>query len=61
MYEDNQSCLKILQEDKINPRSKHIDVKYYFVRDLQKFRIAEVVHLRELFFRDLRVQSPRYF
>lgn len=34
VFEDNQSCLKILQDEKVNPRSKHIDVKYYFVRDL---------------------------
>mgnify|MGYP003552812888 CR=1 FL=1 len=36
IFEDNQSCLKILQDEKICPRSKHIDVKYYFVRDLWK-------------------------
>ena len=36
IFEDNQSCLKMLQEEKITPRSKHIDVKYYFVRNLLK-------------------------
>lgn len=36
IYEDNQSCLKILEDEKICPRSKHIDVKYYFIRDLWK-------------------------
>lgn len=36
IFEDNQSCLKIIQDEKISPRSKHIDVKYYFVRDLLK-------------------------
>lgn len=36
IFEDNQSCLKILQDEKISPRSKHIDVKFYFVRDLYR-------------------------
>ena len=36
VFEDNQSCLKILQDEKITPRSKHIDVKYYFVRNFMK-------------------------
>ncbi|XP_075162979.1 uncharacterized protein LOC142235602 [Haematobia irritans] len=34
--EDNQCCLKLLDAEKINPRTKHIDVKYYFVRELKQ-------------------------
>lgn len=33
IYEDNQSCLKMIEEEKFSNRSKHIDVKYYFVKD----------------------------
>lgn len=33
--EDNQSCLKLAADkEKINPRTKHVDVKYHHVRDM---------------------------
>ena len=32
IFEDNQSCLKMLQEEKLTSRSKLIDVKYYFLK-----------------------------
>ena len=34
IYEDNQSCIKLLQDKKVHPRTKHISTKYHFVRDL---------------------------
>lgn len=34
IYEDNQSCIKMIQNEKIPNRSKHIDIKYYFVKDI---------------------------
>lgn len=42
--EDNQSCLKILSEDKINPRTKHIDVKFHYVRELFKKEVFSFVY-----------------
>lgn len=33
IFEDNQSCLKLIKEEKLSGRSKHIDVRYYFVKD----------------------------
>lgn len=33
IFEDNQSCLKLIEEEKFSGRSKHIDVRYYFVKD----------------------------
>lgn len=33
IYEDNQSCLKLMKEEKFSNRTKHIDTKYYFVKD----------------------------
>lgn len=33
IYEDNQSCLKLIKEEKLSNRSKHIDVHTYFVKD----------------------------
>lgn len=34
MYEDNQSCLKLIKNKRHSNRTKHIDTKYHFVRDL---------------------------
>ncbi|XP_058817759.1 uncharacterized protein LOC131681069 [Topomyia yanbarensis] len=34
LYEDNQSCLKMIQSEKFSNRTKHIDTKYNFVKDL---------------------------
>jgi len=34
-YEDNQSCIKLLESKMFNQRSKHIETKYHFVCDLK--------------------------
>ena len=34
VFEDNQNCIRLLQNPKSSSRTKHIDVKYNFVRDL---------------------------
>jgi len=36
MYEDNQSCIKLASNQKFSKRSKHIDTKYHFIKDLSK-------------------------
>lgn len=33
IYEDNQSCLNLIQEEKLSNRTKHIDVRAHFVKD----------------------------
>ena len=35
VYEDNQSALTLLDTSGVKTRSKHIDVKYHFARDLK--------------------------
>lgn len=35
-YEDNQSCIRLVENGKIEKRSKHIATKYFYVRDLQE-------------------------
>ena len=35
VYEDNQSALKLLDSEKIQTRSKHIDVRYNFVKEIK--------------------------
>lgn len=42
IYEDNQSCIKLLQNEKSSNRSKHIDTKYHFIRDLFVKKIISV-------------------
>lgn len=41
-YEDNQSCIKMLESEKFNQRTKHIETKYHFICDLKKDRTIEV-------------------
>lgn len=36
LYEDNQSCLKLLDNEKFSNKSKHIKIKYHFARELNK-------------------------
>ncbi|KYN10447.1 Copia protein [Trachymyrmex cornetzi] len=33
IYEDNQSCLSMTQEEKFSTRAKHIDTKKFFIKD----------------------------
>ena len=33
IYEDNQSCIKIIEKEKFSNRTKHIDTKVHFVKD----------------------------
>jgi transposase InsO family protein len=40
LYEDNKSCIIISQNSKNNSRTKHIDVKYHYLRQLQKENIV---------------------
>ena len=42
MFEDNQSCIKLIQDEKSCQRTKHIDTKYHFVRELSKSGTIEV-------------------
>jgi hypothetical protein len=41
IYCDNQSCVKLSENPVFHERSKHIEIKYYFLRD--KFQRGEVV------------------
>lgn len=34
IFVDNQSCMKITENDKFSNRTKHIDTKYHFIKDL---------------------------
>lgn len=32
LYEDNESCIKLAENNRIDARTKHIDIKYHFIR-----------------------------
>jgi hypothetical protein len=40
IYCDNQSCVKLLENPVFHDNSKHIEIKYYYIRD--KFQKGEV-------------------
>jgi histone deacetylase 1/2 len=42
LMEDNNSCIKISTNDELHQRTKHIDVKYHFIKDAIEKGIVEV-------------------
>jgi hypothetical protein len=34
IYYDNQSCIKLSENPVFHDRSKHIEIKYHFIRDM---------------------------
>ncbi len=42
LFEDNQSCIKLLQNEKSSHRTKHVATKFHFVRDLYKSKELDV-------------------
>lgn len=44
IYEDNTSCLKMLTNEKISNRTKHIDIRYFYLRELAEKKQYEFQH-----------------
>ena len=42
IYEDNQSCIKMTEKFKFSNRTKHIDTKYHFIKDLKEKKEVDV-------------------
>lgn len=42
IFEDNQSCIKLVDSEKFSKRTKHVDTKYHFVRDLKNKNIIKL-------------------
>jgi hypothetical protein len=42
LYVDNQSAIKLIQNPVAHDRTKHIDIKYHFIRDAQTRGIIKV-------------------
>ncbi|KAK2578839.1 hypothetical protein KPH14_012194 [Odynerus spinipes] len=44
LYEDNQSCIKLSSNQKFSKRSKHIDTKYHFIKELQEGNVIKLTY-----------------
>lgn len=44
VYCDNSSAIKLSKNPVVHGRSKHIDVRFHFLRDLTKDGVVELVH-----------------
>lgn len=44
IFEDNQSCLKMLEGEKSSNRTKHISIKNNFVRDISEKNEVKFVY-----------------
>ena len=42
---DNQSCVKILENRVFHDKSKHIEIKYYYIRDMVQRMVVLVQYL----------------
>ena len=42
IYEDNQATIKISENDTHHDRTKHIDIKYHFIRDEIKNKLIKL-------------------
>ncbi|KXJ68033.1 hypothetical protein RP20_CCG006369 [Aedes albopictus] len=45
VWEDNQSCIKMVESDRIERRSKHIDTKHEFTKDLRQRGVIDLRYL----------------
>lgn len=46
IYCDNQSAIKLAESDAYRPRSKHIDIRYHYIREMVESFKIEVKHLK---------------
>lgn len=66
LKEDNQSCLKIIENEKFSYRSKHIDTKLHFIKDYVKKNIIKCEYcptehmLADLLTKPLRATRLKY-
>ena len=42
LHDDNQSAIKIAEGNGVNNRTKHIDIKYHFVRDTVRDKVISI-------------------
>lgn len=44
IYEDNQSCIQMVTNAKFSARTKHIDVRYHYIKNLYNTGIIKLVY-----------------
>lgn len=44
IFEDNQSCIKLVNKDKYSKRTKHVSTKYHFVKNLKDTGITNYLY-----------------
>jgi hypothetical protein len=44
IYEDNQACFKVALNDMIQPRTKHVKIRYHFSREMIKEKLVKLVY-----------------
>ena len=55
LKDDNNDIIALIKNRQVNERSKHIDVAYYYIRDLQKHEKINVnyIFINEMIINDL--------
>lgn len=42
IFEDNQGCIAMIKSDKVNQRSKHISIKYHYIKHLYNANMIDI-------------------
>ena len=45
IYCDNQSCVKLLKNPVFHDKSKHIDIKYHYIRDIVQRGVVNLLYV----------------
>ena len=55
MKNDNNNAIALIKNRQVNKRSKHIDIVYYYIRDLQKHEKINInyIFINEMIINDL--------
>ena len=46
IYEDNTACINFCKIGRISERTKHIDIKKYYLKEKQKQKLIEMIHVK---------------
>ena len=48
LFCDNQSAIKLVRNHQFHQHTKHIDLKFHFIRDLQEEKVIDVVYVNSI-------------
>ena len=49
IYEDNQSCIELTNNNKFHQRTKHIDIRYHFIREAIEENLIKIEYIETKF------------